>query len=104
MAQYGVDKVITKVTMRATMHTRGNSRRQRVFLDLQAPLDGVMMTPRLVSRATRDGEELYHAEFTELARPIEADTAREVARVKEVPLEDACAAVSATSNEVYGPW
>ncbi len=35
---------------------------------------------------------------------LAALTAREVARVKQVPLEDACIAVSATSNEVYGPW
>ncbi len=35
---------------------------------------------------------------------LAAVTMREVARVKDVPLAEACAAVSATSEDVYGPW
>lgn len=31
-------------------------------------------------------------------------TMREIARVKGTPLEEACALVSATSEELYGPW
>lgn len=33
-----------------------------------------------------------------------AATLREIARVQQRPVESVCAAITATSNEIYGPW